>query len=434
MKIVLIGFMGAGKSTVAKAISSLSGMPVIECDEEIVKKSSLASIQEIFSKEGEAHFRNIEAEVLLEALNSKADGIISTGGGVIESPLNRQALEESKALIIALDVPFEIALERAGDPTQRPILQDTNAAKERYENRQSVYLKAANLIIPTQFYQPDTIAKGIYSCLKGEDKSLSNLKVLKVIGDPVGHSLSPAFYGAEFLRQEINQNTLFLARRVKKVDIKNFVNDFRVSIAMKGLAVTIPLKEAIIPYLDNLSEEAKFIGAVNTVIKDKDGKLLGCNTDFLGILNPLSAKTAIKEKSIAIIGAGGTARAAAYAVKSQGAKVTIINRSEASGVKLLNDLNLDRFKLLSDVKDLKEYDIIINTTPVGLSISENQVVQEPPLFLSNAFASNSIVMDVVYRPAVTPFLEEATKAGADIITGQEMFIAQWQEQYKIMID
>src|SRR5215469_6755884 len=156
-------------------------------------------------------------------------------------------------------------------------------------------------------------------------KITAKTKICMVIGDPVEPSLSPQMHNAGYEELHIDDQFVYVACHVKVNDIENFVKGIR-TMNIWGISCTIPHKRAVMPYLDEIDEVAKKIGAVNTIV-NHDNKLIGYNTDWLGILNPLGKFTTLKEKHVAIIGAGGAARAAAYAVTSKGAKLSLFNRT-----------------------------------------------------------------------------------------------------------
>ena len=148
-------------------------------------------------------------------------------------------------------------------------------------------------------------------------------RVYGVAGDPVAHSLSPAIMNAAFRRE--NVNAVYLALHAKT--LKDLLNCVR-EIPIHGLSITMPYKEAILPYLDNTDSHTTKIGACNTVVRAQDGKLYGFNTDTSGVVRPLERRlTTLQDAKILVLGAGGAARAAVFGLKERGAEVFILNRS-----------------------------------------------------------------------------------------------------------
>lgn len=239
-----------------------------------------------------------------------------------------------------------------------------------------------------------------------------------VIGNPVRHSLSPAMHNAAFEAKGIN--AVYLAFEVS--DLEGCLSGVR-SMEIKGLSVTIPFKEDVIPFLDEVDPLAKGIGAVNTIVND-NGSLKGYNTDAMGALLALKERISLPGKRVCIIGAGGAARAIGYILKDREMEVTIANRSQARGVSLAQTLGC-RFV---DLKDLAKagYDVLINTTPVGMSPD----IEGCPV-TEDALREGMVVMDIIYNPFKTKLLAMAEARGCLIINGLPMFIHQGAEQFRL---
>ena len=186
-----------------------------------------------------------------------------------------------------------------------------------------------------------------------------------------------------------------------------------------GWNVTVPFKEAIIPFLDEVDESAKGIGAVNTVVKTQDNKYIGYNTDGLGFIESLGCT--LPEHNILLIGAGGAARGIAHAFKRLGyTHLTIANRTVEKARVLVDELQIGHALSLKEAEDqLNKFDIIIQTTPLGMKSSEVSL----PIQL-NRIKENAIVADIVYNPLVTPFIEEAKKYNVRTINGLGMLVHQ----------
>jgi 3-dehydroquinate dehydratase/shikimate dehydrogenase len=243
-------------------------------------------------------------------------------------------------------------------------------------------------------------------------------RVYGVAGDPVAHSLSPAIMNAAFRRE--NVNAVYLALHAKT--LKDLLACVR-EIPIHGLSITMPYKEAILPYLDNTDSHTTKIGACNTVVRAQDGKLYGFNTDTSGVVRPLERRlNTLQDAKVLVLGAGGAARAAAFGLAERGAEVFILNRSLEAAKKLARRAHGRSIKRA----DLKKYsfDVIINATPVGMGNHRESPLQEKEI---NA----RYVFDMIYDPPETQLLTLAKQRGAQIIPGIEMFVHQAARQFEI---
>lgn len=257
------------------------------------------------------------------------------------------------------------------------------------------------------------------------EKILKKIKVCLFIADPVEHSLSPQMHEAGYKALGLENDFIFLRHLVKSENLEKFIEEIKENPNFRGASISIPHKVEVMKYLDEIDKVAQKIGAVNTVVKSGK-KLKGYNTDYLGILNPLKQKTNLKGKLAAVLGAGGAARAAVYALVTQGTKVTVFNRSIKKAQKLACDFNCE-FESLSNIKRIPEFDIVINATLVGLNPAE------PPLIAKNLINSNQIIFDVVYSKdrSETKFIKQAREQKAKIISGIECLLFQGVEQFKL---
>jgi len=254
-------------------------------------------------------------------------------------------------------------------------------------------------------------------------KISAKTKICMIIGDPVAHSLSPAMHNAGYEALGIDNQFVFLGAKVKVEDVGVAVQSMR-KMGIHGLACTIPHKTEVMKYLDEIDETARKIGAVNTVL-NQNGKLIGFNTDWLGAVIPLEKITSLSGKKVLVLGAGGASRAVVFGLKNRGAKVKIFNRTKEKAIELAKEFSCQAtdLKIKSEIKD---FDIIINTTSVGMKPLEN----ETPI--STKFITDKqIVFDIVYVPFETKLLREAKKRGATIIHGIEMLLHQGTAQFKI---
>jgi 3-dehydroquinate dehydratase/shikimate dehydrogenase len=243
-------------------------------------------------------------------------------------------------------------------------------------------------------------------------------KVYGVIGEPVGHSLSPLMH-----------NTGFVARHVDAVYLPFLVHrleDFLGSVAsfgIRGFSVTRPHKQTILRHLQECDPLAAEIGAVNTVVVRSDGSLYGCNTDYVGVLKALEKKMSLAGSRVLVLGAGGAARAASFALAHAGAALAICARRERPAKDLARAVNgefVPRRALRSE-----RFDAIINSTPVG------QYPHSDVSPLSAGELHCRIVMDLINRPLRTELLKIARKKGIAIVSGVEMFVAQGLAQWQL---
>jgi len=252
-------------------------------------------------------------------------------------------------------------------------------------------------------------------------------KLLAVIGNPIAHSASPAMHNAaiQFLGLDMVYFPLFLdsEKQLKAVMATIRATNF------VGVNVTIPYKEKVVPFLDDLTPQAMQLQAVNTIVKNKDGRLMGHNTDGDGFLYALHHEGGVEliGKTVSIIGAGGAARAIALAVSATGIKaINILNRHRERAENIEQMLHKSRVSCdvrvaeLLDLDVLKKSDLVINTTPLGMQPNiEDSVVQD-----FNWVSDNHFCCDIIYKPQETKFLRMAKARGATVLGGAGMLAGQ----------
>lgn len=246
----------------------------------------------------------------------------------------------------------------------------------------------------------------------------SQAGVYVLLGNPVAHSLSPRMHRAAFRAMKLGAE--YVAFQVE--DLKRAVEGLR-GLGIRGASVTIPFKESILALLDEVDEEARSLGAVNTVL-NLGGRLKGYNTDWIGFTRALEGRLGIRGESFAILGAGGAARAAAYAVIRAGGRAVILNRDVQRAAKLARELGCGH-EPLERLGEL-EAQVLVNTTPVGMSPK----TQDSPV-PREVLGRFQLVMDVIYNPLRTRLLREAEEQGASLVSGLEMFVEQGAEQIRI---
>ncbi|MFH1152603.1 MAG: shikimate dehydrogenase [Pseudomonadota bacterium] len=239
-----------------------------------------------------------------------------------------------------------------------------------------------------------------------------------VFGNPVAHSMGPVMHNAAF--KKIGFNAVYLAFRI--TDIANGILAIR-ELGIRGVSITIPFKESVIPFLDEIDEDARCMGAVNTIV-NQNGKLTGYNTDHRGAVEPLMALTSLQRRHVCILGAGGAAKAVAFGLKKKNAVITITNRTVSKGISLAHQVGA-AFVSMDDFETARP-DIIINTTSIGMTPNQDQTPLD-----KRFLHPGMIVMDIVYNPLETRFLKEAKTAGCRLIDGLSMFIHQGAAQFKL---
>ncbi len=243
-------------------------------------------------------------------------------------------------------------------------------------------------------------------------------RIFGVAGNPIAHSLSPLIHSMAFRRENVNAVMLPLKVRVLD-DLLTLVRELPLS----GVAVTMPLKQEVLPHLANMDPLTARIGACNTLRTGADGKLYGFNTDVAGVLRPLERRIRIPGARICVLGAGGAARAAVFGLAGEGAEVFIVNRTHENAVALARKAKVKSLK--HDQLAKQKFDVLINSTPCGMEGSKQALpIEENEL---NA----GLVFDLVYNPMETPLLKLARSRGIPVISGVEMFVQQGARQFEI---
>lgn len=439
-RVVLAGFRGTGKTTVGNLLSERLEIPLFETDRLIGEKTGM-SIPEIFQVHGEAFFRAVEHDIIMSL--PVTDCVISCGGGAVLDPENVKELRAG-SLMVVLDAPADVIVQRLEGSDRPPLTGMSPADEVRHllEQRKPAYRRASDICIHTGKSEPEKVVREIISWIQGTPpspatiparKSLGDLTVLNrqsfrplmqegnghvartlfaVVGNPCGHSRSPALFSALFFQYGIPAAYIGL----EPVHIADIWGDLLDS-GMKGISVTIPFKESVLPLLDGVSDDAALIGAVNTVIFSC-GRSYGMNTDWEGIATALSG---VSGTDALVVGAGGAARAAVYAVLRSGFSVTIAGRTPERAMALAERFNV-RHVPVSQVHGL-EPDLIINTTPVGMSPGDPLSVPEDLL------RPGTTIFDLVYTPPETSLIKAARERGCATIPGTEMFINQACAQF-----
>ena len=244
-------------------------------------------------------------------------------------------------------------------------------------------------------------------------------RLTAVIGDPVTQSLSPLLHNKVYENEGIDAVMLAFGNP----SIEKLVAAMR-ALPIHLAAVTMPHKQTIMPFLDEIEAEARAIGAVNTVI-NSGGKLIGYNTDVVGIAAALEG-AALKGVNALLIGAGGAARTAAYLLKREGANIFCRNRERAQAEDLLRTFGGTFVE--EDALGSVAFDVIINATPVGMKPNG-----DASPFPEELIRPVSTIFDLVYSPLETKLLASAARRGARAVSGLTMFLAQGLEQERLWL-
>ena len=255
----------------------------------------------------------------------------------------------------------------------------------------------------------------------------SKTSFLALIGNPVSHSLSPIMQNAAI--QYLGLDLIYMAIPCKNEDLERVVNSLK-KMNCKGLNITIPFKQKVFDMCSEISPVAKKVKAINTLKLNDNKDWIGTNTDIDGFIYPLKKLNLIKKSSL-ILGSGGAARSVIQGlIELKLSKITIISRKKNSLNELITNVKneIEIKGLLSTKNEIKnliqETDLIINTTPVGMSNSTN--IDELPFGQGfwDSINSKTIVYDLIYNPSPTPFLKFCDKKGCMTIDGTQMLIAQ----------
>jgi 3-dehydroquinate dehydratase/shikimate dehydrogenase len=259
------------------------------------------------------------------------------------------------------------------------------------------------------------------------DQINSQTEIFGIIGKPVGYSLSPRMHNAAFAASQIN--AVYIPFEV--LDANEFLRRMahprsrELKWNLRGLSVTAPHKSVVMNQLDWIDPAAKDIGAVNTILIREDG-LHGYNTDAPGFILPLRLKFGpLKFARCAIIGAGGGARAALWALRKEGAHVVLFARNPDKARSVAEELGVEYRPLGTDRLDA--FDIVINATPLG---THRELERDTPA-TADQLRGVRLAYDLVYNPFETRFLREARSAGCETLGGIEMLVAQAFEQFKL---
>tara|TARA_B100001248_G_scaffold262735_1_gene261943 strand:- start:20665 stop:21399 length:735 start_codon:yes stop_codon:yes gene_type:complete len=237
----------------------------------------------------------------------------------------------------------------------------------------------------------------------------NKMKIFGLIGIKLENSFSKKYFINKFKKEKITKSSYFNFNLRDVADLKSLIIEHNIS----GLNVTMPYKEKIIPFLDGLNEDAKLIGAVNT-IKVDNKKLIGYNTDHIGFAYSLLSNLNNRKRAL-ILGNGGAAKAVKYVLKNNNIQFKVVSRNTHFDYLDINQ------------KIMNDYEIIINTTPLGSLAEINRFPNIPYKYISK----KHLLFDIIYNPKETKFLEYGKRYNALTINGLQMLKIQAEESWKI---
>lgn len=241
-------------------------------------------------------------------------------------------------------------------------------------------------------------------------------KVYGVIGDPVSKSIGDQTHNHIFAT--FDMPAVYVKMQLQADELHEFLQLAK-ALPMHGLSVTMPLKESVMPHLDQIDDKAAKIGAVNTLVLN-DSKWIGFNTDGVGALNAIEETTPVKDKRVIVIGAGGAAKAIVHEACCRQGNVTVINRDFTKAQNLAAECGCKAARLDEMTNCAKEgYDILINSTPLEMPISESSILP------------HTVVMDIKTRPKITELIANALSKDCQVICGYQMYVEQALGQYKL---
>ncbi|NYT07933.1 MAG: shikimate dehydrogenase [Methanomicrobiales archaeon] len=442
MRIVLCGFRGTGKTECGILLSRLISLPFFDTDA-LIEEQAGKTIHEIFSGEGEEIFRDYERQVIATLPGTGC--IIGTGGGAVIDPRNVEALRRGSTMILLEAEPAAIE-QRIRDTTRPPLttLPLRDEIRLLLKERKPFYTRAADFCIDTTTRSPNEVCLAILRILaegtaspgagaravrfleasgipENEIRAFEQAAVggdpktrlFAIAGNPSVHSRSPALFSRLFAHYGLNCHYT----RLQAPDIVPILRlchdlDFR------ALSVTIPFKSSIMEHLSGIEPDAGEIGAVNTVVWC-GGRSYGSNTDWIGIRDAL---TDARGSKAVVLGAGGAAAAAVYALKALSMEITVLNRTVSTAEDLAGRFGCESGP--PEAFDRADPDIVINATPVGMEPDTHSPLKKSQL------KPSMTVFDLVYTPAETPLLRLARAAGCRVIPGTEMFVRQAAAQFR----
>ena len=244
---------------------------------------------------------------------------------------------------------------------------------------------------------------------------LKEKKIFGLIGKNISYSFSKRFFSKKFIKLNIEKSCEYKNFDINEIkDFKAIIKNFNIH----GLNVTIPYKEDIIKYLNEIDVHASNIGAVNTIKIDSKGSLKGFNTDYTGFMSSIKKNLNDGHKKALILGTGGASKAIVYGLEKLQIQTTLVSRSKTKAYITYEKIN-------SHV--MNDHQIIINCTPLGTSPNINQCPKIPYNYIND----NHLCFDLIYNPELSQFLKNSKENNARIVNGIEMLEKQAEESWKI---
>lgn len=241
------------------------------------------------------------------------------------------------------------------------------------------------------------------------------------VANPNRESPSPYMHNVGYRHLDINM--VYVAVEPEPDDLPAAIEGIR-ALGFRGCSVSKPFKQQVVGLVDDLDDAAREIGAVNSILND-GGRLVGFNTDWIGVCDSIEEVTPLEGKRIVLLGAGGAARAIAWGLKKRGASPVVFNRSLPRAEELCRDLEVDLGGTFEDLKPGMDHDVVINAVPLGGHGFEGQMAV-PKGFLREG----SVVLDEIMKPKKTALLREAEGVGAVGIPGIRPLLLQGAPQFK----
>ncbi|APY12079.1 shikimate dehydrogenase [Seonamhaeicola sp. S2-3] len=239
---------------------------------------------------------------------------------------------------------------------------------------------------------------------------------LGLLGKNIAYSFSRTYFKSKFEKEQIT-NTTYENFDIESIDL--FPSIIKNTKNLKGMNVTIPYKEVVIPFLDKINKKAAKIGAVNTIKVTKKGKLVGYNTDYYGFKKSIEPHLKSHHKKALILGTGGASKAIAYSLKKLGISFQYVSRKQSQGVGFT-------YQTLT-TEDIKNNTVIINCTPLGTFPN----IEECPNIPYNGITNKHILFDLIYNPEESTFLKHGKEKGATTINGLKMLELQAEKAWAI---
>lgn len=443
MRVVLCGFRGTGKTETGRLLSRLTNLPFYDTDS-CVEEMAGRGIHDIFEQDGEEAFRDLERRAI--AALPAGDAIISTGGGVVLDQRNMALLRRDAVVFLLYADRKTLEARIAG--SERPRLTDMPLEEEIHrmlEERRPYYLAAADYCIDTGARNINEVCLHIRRILSegtiSDARRRESVRFMQesgidrfeaeefgewvmgpsgdhltrfygIAGFPCTHSKSPQLFNTLFSSLHL---TSYYAR-FQASDIGALIHAVR-DLDVRGLSVTIPFKHRIMDFLDYTDDHAASIGAANTVVFCGD-EAYGYNTDWIGIREPLAG---LEGEIAVVLGAGGAAAAAVYALRTLDMDVTVLNRTVEKAETLAHRFGCKYGPL--DAFDMISPGVVVNATSLGMQPNTQSPLRREQL------RRGMTVFDLVYTPPETPLIRIARNAGCATIQGTEMFTRQAAMQF-----